>query len=179
MRNYIKHSVRGLFSIVLLLSLVGCGSSSVLVKSGIVIKPGETIGLIGNIAGGAENGWSGESDGTWSDGYLSVLKFENSDEFSTGVNLVISMGSFVNNKNPKMGVTIKANDVVVKELEFNESITGGDISVQISQEILKKNPNQIVLTFDLPNAAIPSEIGWNEDMRRLGIWVTQIQASSL
>jgi hypothetical protein len=89
------------------------------------------------------------------------------------------MSSFVNVKNPKMRVMIKANNVVVKELDLNENLPGGDISVEISKEILQKNTKQLLLTFDIPNATVPSEIGWNEDMRRLGIWITQIQAISL
>jgi hypothetical protein len=179
MKTHIKY-LKSIFSLCFLLVLLtACGSSSVSAESGIGIKPGETIRLINNIAGGSENGWSGESDGTWSDGYLSVLKFDHNDEFTSGLNLIISMSSFVNVKNPKMRVMIKANNVVVKELDLNENLPGGDISVEISKEILQKNTKQLLLTFDIPNATVPSEIGWNEDMRRLGIWITQIQAISL
>jgi hypothetical protein len=179
-----KKTIRIVFSaftaVVLLFSVTACGADSDSGASGIKLKAGETISFGGDIAGGIENGWStGDGLRTWSDGYLSVLKFNYAEGFPTGINMLLSMGSFVNNKNPKLNVTIKANDVIVKELSFNEALSGGDISIEIPSEILKKNVDQLILSFAIPDATVPKEVGWNEDVRRLGIWITQIQTTSL
>lgn len=160
---------------ILVIMVTACGSSSDS-TAGIELKVGETLRFGGNEAGGIENGWStGDGLRTWSDGYLSVLKFDVANDFPSGVNMLISMGSFVNNKNPKMNVTIKANGVIVKKLDFSEALSGGDISLNIPTDILKNNANQLVLSFDLPDAAVPHDIGWNDDVRRLGIWITEIK----
>jgi hypothetical protein len=180
----VKKSIKLIFTalttIILLTTATACSSSGDSAESGITLKAGETITFEGNIAGGIENGWSsGDGLRTWSDGYLSVLKFNYTEGYPSGINMLVSMGSFVNNKNPKMNVIIKANDVVVKELNFNEALSGGDISIDIPSEILKKNVDQLILSFVLPDATVPNEIGWNEDVRRLGVWITQIQIKSL
>ena len=180
MKKTIKLSLKIIVAGILSVLVASCGSTTVSAESGITIKSGQSINFGDDVSGGVENGWSSPDGGrTWSNGYLSILKFNYDNEFENGMNLLVSMGSFVNNKNPNMKVSIKANDVIVKELDFNESISGGDISIDISPEILKKNASQLILSFDMPNAAIPSEIGWNSDVRRLGIWITQIQVSKI
>ena len=180
MKKTFRLGLKFFVTAILLVLVSSCGSATVSAESGITIKAGQSINFGNDVAGGVENGWSIPDGGrTWSNGYLSILKFNYDNEFENGMNLLISMGSFVNNKNPNMKVSIKANDVVVKELDFNESLSGGDISIDISSEVLKKNSSQLILSFDMPNAAIPSEIGWNSDIRRLGIWITQIQISKI
>ena len=74
---------------------------------------------------------------------------------------------------------VKANDVTVKQLNFTEALPGGEISIDVPGDVLKIGGKTLLLSFALPNAAIPSEIGWNSDIRRLGIWLTQIQVKSL
>lgn len=180
MKKIIKSGFKVFMTGILLILVASCGSPTVTAESGIDIKAGQSINFGNDVSGGVENGWSSPDGGrTWSNGYLSILKLNYDNEFENGINLLVSMGSFVNNKNPNMKVTIKANDVIVKELDFNESLSGGDISIDVSPEILKKNASQLILSFDMPNAAIPSEIGWNSDVRRLGIWITQIQVSKI
>ena len=165
---------------ILLILVSACGSSNFSAESGITLKAGQTLSFADDILGGAENGWSTpEDDHTWSYGYLSILKFNYDNEFVGGVNFSIKMGSFVNEKNPIMKVAIKANDVIVIELEFTESLSGGNISIDVSPEILKKNSSQLILSFELPNAAKPSEIGWNNDQRRLGIWISEILVNKI
>lgn len=179
MKKAIKIGLKFFVTAILLILVASCGSATVSAESGIKIKAGQSINL-DDVSMGLENGWSSSEGGhTWSNGYLSILKFNYDNEFENGMNLTIRMGSFVNNKNPNMKVSIKANDVVVKELDFNESLSGGDISIDISSEVLKKNSSQLILSFDMPNAAVPSEIGWNRDGRRLGIWISKIQVNKI
>ncbi len=165
---------------ILLFLVSACGNSNASAEPGITLKAGQTLSAAEDIFGGAENGWSTpEGNHTWSNGYLSILKFNYGNEFIGGVNFSIKMGSFVNVKNPIMKVTVKANNVIVKELDFTESLSGGNISIDVSPEILKKNASQLILSFELPNAAKPSEIGWNNDQRRLGIWISEILVNKI
>lgn len=164
----------------ILISLTACGAESDSTIPGIPLKAGQVIEFGGNIAGGIENGWSnGDGLRTWSDGFSSVLVFENRDKFPNGVNLTAEMGAFVNEKNPKMMITIKANGVLAKEFSFDQNTPGGVISIDIPAEILKKNPDRLIISFDLPDSKVPKEIGWNEDVRRLGVFITSIKVSQL
>ena len=157
-----------------------CGSSNAPNEPDITLKAGQTLSFADDIFGGAENGWSTpEGDHIWSDGNLSILKFNYGNEFVGGVNFSIKMGSFLNVKNPIMKVTVKANDVIIKELDFTESLSRRNISIDVSPEILKKNASQLILSFELPNAAKPSEIGWNNDQRRVGIWISEILVNKI
>jgi hypothetical protein len=180
MKKVLNSVLSVFFTFLILITVVACGSSKEAAEKGIPLVAGEVISFGGSIAGGANNGWSEPDNGiTWSNGNLAKLTFDHNAEFKNGLNLEISMGSFVSPKNPTMPLIIKANDLEVKNLNFDENISGGDISVNISPEVLAKNSNQLVITFVLPKAVSPESLALSPDKRLLGVWISKIRVSKI
>jgi len=178
MKKIIKHSISIISSCILLLMLAACGSPSSSLLSSITLEPGKVISFAQEIAGGQANGWSlPDSGGTWSDSDSPVLNFDYDKPFNAGINLTLSLLSFVNPKNPNISVSVYANDEFVKELKFDEAKPSADVSLVISKEILSKNTGALTLRFDITNAAIPRKLGINLDGRTLGIFLMRMVAT--
>ena len=179
MRKQIVNVAKIISAFVLLFSLVACGASSVSSDSGIMLKPGEVISFANNVAGGAEDGWSVGPDngGTWTASDKATLNFKYEKEFEDGLVMSLDLISFVNDKNPKIDLTLKANGVQVGSFNFNQASPGGEIKVNIDSKTLKVNPGILLLEFDVPNSISPKEIGLNEDIRDLGIFLKSITPS--
>jgi hypothetical protein len=139
------------------------------------------INFSDDIAGGSENGWSPSPDsgGTWSAGDLAFIQLKYENKFENGMNLKIRMSSFVNENNPSVALLLKANDIEVNSIQFNEKKSGGDYVVFIGSEILAKSPGNIKLEFQITNAAVPKDLGVSEDLRKLGIFLIQITPSQV
>jgi hypothetical protein len=178
----VKKVIRSVISVIAvaitLTAVSACGSSVGMTESGITLKAGEVLTFSENQAGGAENGWwDAESAGNWSKSERPILNLEYDDTFKNGMNLNILMSGFVVEKNPSVSVSIKANEELVKEVEFSVSKTSENVSLDISKEILSRNKGVVVLTFEITNSAVPNEVGYNADMRKLGIFLGQMIAT--
>ena len=176
-----KKSFRFLLSVfvigIMLISVSACGSSVESLGPAITLKTGEVVTFSENEAGGLENGWwDAEPAGNWSQSDRPILNLKYDDTFENGMNLNISMSAFVVEKNPNISVKIKANDQFVKETSFNVDKPFEDVALNISKEILSKNKGLVTLTFEVKNAAVPNEIGYNADVRKLGIFLSQMIA---
>ncbi len=161
----------------ILATVVGCSHSVVLPESVITLRAGEVVTFSENEAGGIDNGWwEAESAGNWSksDRPFLILGFD--DAFKNGMNLTLSMLAFVVEKNPNMVVSIKANEEFVKKINFNTSKTFEEVSLNLSKEILSKKKGMVTLTFEITGAAVPKEVGWSDDVRKLGILLSQLIA---
>jgi hypothetical protein len=181
MKYQVTRSLSVLGSILLLLWLTGCGSSGESVSSGIVLTAGETISFADNIAGGAENGWSvgPESGGTWTASDRAILKFSFGKEFDAGMAMSLDLISFVNEKNPRIDLNLKANDVQVGSFNFNQSNSGGVVEIKIDSKTLAMNPGVLTLEFNIPNSTSPKALGISEDIRDLGIFLMKIIPSNI
>lgn len=144
----------------------------------IPLKANEVVTFSKNEAGGPENGWwDAESAGNWSQSDRPVLNLEYDDTFKNGMTLIISMSAFVVEKNPNISVSIRANDEFIEETSFNVGKPAEELSLSISKEILSKKKGIITLTFEITNAAVPNEVGYNSDVRKLGIFLGQMIAT--
>ncbi len=162
----------------MLIALSACGSNDGLLQSGITLKAGEVVTFSNNEAGGSENGWwDAESAGNWSESDQPILNLDYDDAFNNGMNLLISISGFVVEKNPDVSVSIKANEEFVKEIDFNLAKHFEQVSLDISKEILSKKKGRVTLTFEITNAAVPNEVGHNTDLRKLGIFLSQMIAT--
>jgi hypothetical protein len=178
----VKKIIRSVFGLLvfgpLLFSITACSSSITAPESAITLKAGEIVKFVNNVAGGPENGWSeSEGGGTWSASDSTILNLEYDKSFNNGLDLRFSMASFVFEKNPVVSVTITANREFVKEIKFDLTRPSGDVLVNISKKILSKNKGWVILTFDITNAAVPNELGYNTDTRKLGIFLSQMIAT--
>ena len=163
---------------IMLITLAACGSSVIAQGPVINVNEGEVVTFSANEAGGLENGWwDAESHGNWSQSDRPILNLKYDDAFKNGMNLTISMWAFVVEKNPSVSVSIKANNELVEEVDFDLSKTEDDVSLDISREILSKSKGILVLTFEIKNAAVPNEVGYNSDVRKLGICLGQMIAT--
>jgi hypothetical protein len=178
MKKLNKHSISIISACILLLMLAACGSPSSSLVSSITLEPGKAISFAQDIAGGQANGWSlPNSGGTWSDSDSPVLNLDYDKPFNDGLNLTLSLLSFVNPKNPSISVSVYANEEFVKELKFDEAKSSADVSLDISRKILSKNTGILTLRFDITNAAIPKLLGVNLDERKLGIFLMTMIAT--
>lgn len=162
---------------IMLVTIVACSHSVVLPKSAITLRAGEVVTFSENEAGGIDNGWwEAESAGNWSKSDRPFLILGYDDAFKNGMNLTLSMLAFVVEKNPNMAVLIKANEEFVKEVNFKTGKTFDEVSLNISKEILSKKKGMVTLSFEITGAAVPKEIGWSTDVRKLGILLSQLIA---
>ena len=164
-----------IFSLMLIMTSA-CSSITSTDASGISLQADKIIDFSDDIAGGAENGWSPSPDsgGTWSASDKTFLKFRYEEKFENGLGLNITMGSFVNPKNPKIDLVLTANGEEIKKIAFDEKSPGGEYSVLIPAEILSKSPGEILLSFQITGAAVPKDLGVSEDLRKLGIFLIKI-----
>lgn len=163
---------------IMLILVSACGSSTESLGPAISLKSGEAVTFSNNEAGGPENGWwDAESAGNWSQSNRPILNLKYDDTFKNGMNLIISMSAFVVEKNPNISVSIRANEAVVKKVEFNLEKPLEDVSLSITKEILSKKKGLVTLAFEITNAAVPNEVGLNNDARKLGILLTQLIAT--
>jgi hypothetical protein len=161
----------------MLLALASCSSPIVAVGPTMSLKAGEILTFSNNEAGGAENGWwDAESAGNWSKSERPILNLEYDDTFKNGINLNILMYGFVVEKNPSVSVSIKANEEFVKAVEFSLNKTSENVTLDISKDILSKNKGVVTLTFEIKKAAVPKDVGHNDDLRKLGIFISQMIA---
>jgi hypothetical protein len=177
-----KKNIRSLFVVLIIgtmLSVVAaCGSSVESLGPTISLKAGEVVTFSENEAGGPENGWWGaESAGNWSQTDRPILNLKYDDAFKNGMSLNISMSAFVVEKNPNISVLIKANEEFLEELKFNLEKPYQEVSLSISKDILSKKKGMVSLIFEITNAAVPNEVGYNADMRKLGIFLGQMIAT--
>jgi hypothetical protein len=177
----IIRSVLSFLSIGIMLSTVAACGSSVIAQGPVInLKAGEVVTFSENEAGGLENGWwDAESAGNWSQSDRPILNLKYDDAFENGMNLNIAMSAFVVEKNPEISVSIKANGEFVKETSFNVRKPFEDVALNISKELLSKNKGLVTLTFEIKNAAVPNEVGYNTDVRRLGIFLGQMIATPI
>jgi hypothetical protein len=162
-------------SVILLLSLSACGSSGDSAQSGIALKPGEAISFSENITGGEEDGWSlPDSGGTWSQSKRAILKLNYGSEFANGMNLSLKSMGFISKNGQATSVTISANGVEVKKIEFSQSQLSAEISFDVSREILSSNKGPLILSFYIPEAVSPESLGINGDVRELGIFLLEL-----
>ena len=147
MKKMFSSLLRFLLSGILLISLAACGftenSSEPPITDpsvpAIKVSAGQVITFANGEAGGAQNGWSfSETNGTWSNSDKTVLYLDYDSSLNDGMNLVISMLSFVIDKNPTVSASIKANGEPVGGVNFDLSKSAGDVLVKISKEILSK-----------------------------------------
>jgi hypothetical protein len=178
MKKHIKNVIRILSSCFLLLMLSACGSSGVSSASSITLEAGKVVSFAEDIAGGGENGWSlPDNGGTWSQADLAVLNLKYDEAWNNGIDLVLTMTSFVNAQNPNISATINANDEYVQEIKFDANNPSGEISLSITKEVLSKSNGQVKISFNISNAAIPKELGTSQDERKLGIFLIQMVAT--
>ncbi len=177
-----KKIIRSLVSVLavgmMLFSTAACSSPNVAVGPTMSLKAGEILTFSNNEAGGAENGWwDAESAGNWSKSERPILNLEYDDTFKNGMSLNILMYGFVVEKNPSVSVSVKANEEFVKAVEFSMNKTSENVILDISKDILSRNKGVVTLTFDIKNAAVPIEVGHNDDPRKLGIFLGQMIAT--
>jgi len=180
MDTNVKSFLVALTSSIMLTAVVACNSSDMAPESAIALKAGKVVTFSENEAGGIKNGWwEAESAGNWSKSDRPILILSYDDAFKNGINLIISMGAFVIEANPKVSVLIKANEEAVKDIEFSTEKTFQEVSLNISQDILSRGKGIVTLTFEISGAAVPKELGWSIDERKLGILLTQLIAKPL
>ncbi len=178
MKKIIRSALGVLAFAIMLTGVTACGSSVESLGPAITLNAGEVVTFAKNEAGGLENGWwEAESHGNWSQSDRPILNLKYDDSFKNGMNLTISMWAFVVEKNPNISVSIKANDELVEEVKFDLSKTADDVSLDISREILSKSKGILTITFEIKNAAVPNEVGYNSDVRKLGICLGQMVAT--
>lgn len=179
MRKIVEYVLRFLVSGAFLIMLTACSATSISApESAITVQAGQTVKFVDNVAGGPEYGWSeSEASGTWSASDRTTLNLKYDKSFNDGLDLKFSMGSFVFEKNPIVSVVIKANGEFVSENRFDLSKPSGDFLINVSKDILSKNKGWVMLTFDITNAAVPNELGYNSDTRKLGIFLIQMIAT--
>ncbi len=178
MKKVIRSVLNALIVSIMLITVAACGSTVVALGPSITLNAGEVVTFSNNEAGGAENGWwDAESAGNWSQSDRPVLYLEYDDSFNNGMSLKISMSAFVVEKNPNVSVSIKANEEFLEEVAFDLSKPFEEVSLSISKDILSKNKGVAVLTFEIKNAAVPNEVGYNTDLRKLGIFLGQMIAT--
>ena len=175
----IIRSVLSVFTIsIMLISVSACSSSVESLGPAITLKAGEIVTFSQNEAGGPENGWwDAEPAGNWSQSDRPILNLKYDDTFKNGMNLTLTMWGFVVEKNPNISVSIKANGEFVEEVKFDLSKTADDVLLDISRDILSKSKGILTLTFEITNAAVPNEVGYNSDLRKLGICLGQMIAT--
>jgi len=162
----------------MLISVSACGSSVESLGPAITLKSGETVTFSNNEAGGPANGWwDAESAGNWSQSDRPSLNLKYDDTLKNGMNLNISMTAFVVEKNPNIYVSINANEEKIKDIEFNVGKPFQEVLLNISKEILSKKKGLVTLTFEIKNAAVPNEVGLNNDARKLGVLLSQMTAT--
>jgi hypothetical protein len=178
----VKKIIKSVLSVlaigIVLIAVPACGSSVDSLGPSLILNAGEVVTFAENEAGGPENGWwDAESNGNWSQSDRPILRLKYDDTFKNGINLSISLSGFVVEKNPNVSVSIKANEVFLNEIEFNLNKTVEEVALSISKDILSKNEGMVTLSFEITNAAVPNEIGYNSDVRKLGIFLGQMTAT--
>jgi hypothetical protein len=179
-----KKITRSVLSVVsvgmILIGVAACGSSVGSLESGITLKQGKVVTFTNNEAGGPKNGWSfSDSSGTWSQSDKTILELNYDESFNEGMSLKLYVSAFVIDKNPNVSASISANGEFIKEVKFNLNKLDEDILLTISKEILSKNEGRVTLTFEITNAAVPKELGYNADERKVGIFLMKLTASPL
>ena len=180
MKKVIRSVISVIAVAITLTAVSACGSSVGMTESGITLKAGEVVTFTGNEAGGPENGWSlPDSGGTWSQSDKAVLSLNYDKSFNGGMNLNLYISAFVIEKNPNVSASISANGEFIKEVKFDLNKLDEDILITISKEILSMNEGKVDLTFDITNAAVPNELGYNADQRKVGIFLMKLTAAPL
>lgn len=136
-----------------------------------------TFGREGNAEQYQGGGWSGPEDGfTWTDGFSATLALPVSEsEFD--IELTVYSSPFLReDKHNLQRVFVFANGQKVDEWIFTE---------RGSQEKKAYIPNDLLdgqmlyITFELPDAASPAELGISEDPRKLSMAVSSVVLSEV
>lgn len=177
-----KKAIRSVLSVsaagIMLIAVAACGSALDPRGPAITLKANEVVTFSENEAGGSENGWwDAESVGNWSQSDRPVLNLKYDDTFKNGMNIILSVSGFVVEKNPNISVSIRANEEFLKKIEFNLGKPGEEVALSVSKEILSKKKGIVTLAFEITNAAVPNDVGYNSDLRKLGILLRQIIAT--
>ena len=125
------------------------------------------FGMEGNADAFTRGGWGAPfSNGQWSDGKRAHLEFQVADP-GEDVVFLFSMRPFLApGKLDQQRVTILVNEMNLATLAVTEPQPRGYV-LTIPKEWV--DSGKILITLELPDAAIPSELGVGEDNRMLGL----------
>jgi len=138
------------------------------------------LGTVINFFGAGNNslqyigkGWSRpEKNFTWTNGKEATLNFEISDVNKDLLLKVNSYAFIVRGKVEEQNVTLLANGQNIGQWQYSSTKNKGERTATVSKSIIKDN--KLILTFQIPDSAVPKEQGFNNDTRTLGIAVSTI-----
>jgi len=158
------------FCFLLLAIIFGCSKENIPVyQLGLSI----TFGKGGTAEPYQKKGWSGPEEGfTWTDGNSSELLMKIDKPKSDIIMTAALEPLTVPGKIGKQRVAININGKKAGEWSVNAS---GEYKLNIPQDYLKGSGLNI--TFELPDAASPLELGVSKDSRKLGLAIKSINLS--
>lgn len=134
-----------------------------------------SFGTAGNSAAIKVSGWSkAEEQFTWTEGTTAVLALPTT---STDAHVTLRITAAGMIKEPEFSthpVAVYANDQKIADWQVGNT---APFSAPIPQELTKAG-GKLTLTFKMPKAVSPKELGKNEDPRVLGMCVFNLELST-
>jgi hypothetical protein len=126
------------------------------------------FGLLGDATRYCEAGWSqSELWGTWTDGDVAKLRIAPVAKAGIQLIFVARLRAFVNPRHVRQHVDVLVNGRFVDQWIF-DGAEDTDRMVRLPSDV-SYYPETIEITFIIPTARSPAELGLSDDSRRLGI----------
>ena len=125
-------------------------------------------------------GWSGpESWGTWSDGPSAMLSlpFAAAAAAPKTYKIMLTVGAYLTDKRTHEDLTVKANDKVVKTVEFTTAQNSQVVTLDLPASAVSGS-HTLNLELIPSSPASPSSLGLGPDKRMLGISITDLSAEA-
>lgn len=122
-------------------------------------------------------GWSKpEPWGTWTNAEIAELRIQPADRCDQ-LDLIIEARAFIAPSHPAQIIEVLANGALLDRLAYEDSEM---IEKRLRlPETIAKSGGDVVLTFRMPSAKSPAELGMSSDTRQLGLGVISMRLQSV
>jgi hypothetical protein len=123
-------------------------------------------------------GWANpKGQGMWSEAPVSSLIVGMERAPAGDLVLALEGGAFVSAQHRRQEIEVSVNGVIVGTLVYSAPAGVESKTLGIPGRVLSQAPGPIVIQFRSRDAISPRELGWNDDRRRLGLWLSAIRLS--
>lgn len=117
------------------------------------------------------SGWSVQEDwGRWSEGLQSTLIFTTDYSPSSDLKIIFSSRIFAPKENLSFIIVVNENTTYKFSLQNGEQ----KFSIMVPKEVVKKTNGELRILFIIDNPSSPKQIGYSEDVRKIGIGLESI-----
>ncbi len=124
-------------------------------------------------------GWSySVGQGMWSESPVASLVLGLERVPPGDLVLAIEGSAFVSAQHPRQEIEVSINGAIVGTLIYGAPAKVESKSLRLPRAVLSQAPGPMVIQFRSRDAKSPHELGWNDDRRRLGLWLMAIRLSA-